>query len=143
MNKDILNREDKKRSQALEIQLTERQRVINEQIADKKNIYQMGITAAENGADNATIQKLQSARTPQEALSIAGTYLGANFRRQLEQDQFSRKLQEAQFNLSVDKFNEDIRQYNEQTALDKYKVALAQSNKSIQEAEDSGKIRGR
>src|SRR3990167_3516315 len=123
MNKDTLNREDAKRSKALEIQLAERQRVLDKEKEDKDKIYTIRLEAARSGADSETIRQLQTAKTPERALQVASYSLGESFRREIEDKQFIRDLQEATFNLSIDKFNEDKRQFNNNYALKEQEIA--------------------
>lgn len=98
-------------------------KAITKQEADAKEIYNISVNAAQQGADSATLQRLQSARSPQEALQIAGYYLGADFRAKLEQQKLTQDLQVATYNLSVDKFKEDTRQFNVEYALTQQKQA--------------------
>lgn len=45
------------------------------QEADSKEIYNIGLTALKFGADLQTVQKIQSAKSPQEAIQIGGNFL--------------------------------------------------------------------
>src|SRR3990167_6711938 len=129
LNKDVLEREDKKRSTALQVQLAERERLLDEQKENKKRIFDVSLQAAQSGADNATLTKIQGARSPQEAITIAGSFLGEEFRQKLEQQKFERDLQKAQFNLSYEKFQEDVRQFDMDYALTKQKFEYDQWKK--------------
>ena len=74
-NKEALERIDKKRADNLNIVLNERTRLLGLQEADKKEIYNIGMTAAQYGADAGTVQKIIQARNREEALSLAGSFL--------------------------------------------------------------------
>ena len=124
MNKDVLERQDKKRATALTIQLAERDRLLQDQKEARKQVYDVSLMAAQSGADNATISKLQNARSPQEAITLAGSFLGEEFRQKVFQQQFERDLQKAQFNLAIDKFEEDKKQFGMEYALNQKKLAI-------------------
>lgn len=131
---------DKRRAQQQKDIQDARAAAVARQEANYKKILDISTEAAQSGADPQTLQRLQSARTPQEALQIAGFYLGAEFRNKLEQRQFENDLQVAQYNLSVDKFYEDMRQFDEQMALQKQKEDLAKVKASIEQKESEGKL---
>lgn len=73
--KDTLTREDAKKAQSLQIALDERARILEQQKADKTEIYNVIKLAGQYGADPATLQKIQGAKTPGEALTLASKYL--------------------------------------------------------------------
>ena len=120
INRERLSREDQKRADAQKIVLQERQRILNEQKSEREEIYKLGLSAAQAGADSKTLQLISNARNREEALHIAGFYLGENFRRKIGQEQFERDLQKATFELSFEKFMEDARQFDIRTAQDKF-----------------------
>ena len=74
-NKDALERKDKKRADALNVYLKERERLLGLEQADKNEIYNIGKIAGNFGADTATIQKIFTAKTREEALALAGQYM--------------------------------------------------------------------
>lgn len=74
LNKDALEREDKKKADALALQLDERKRLLDNQKEDKKIILGWAAEAFKNGADSLTVQRAQLAKTPQEALNLLGRY---------------------------------------------------------------------
>jgi len=73
INEKVLTREDKKKADALKIQLDERTRIIEEQKAEKKAINSIAIEAAQAGADASLLNKIQNATSQQEALQIASS----------------------------------------------------------------------
>jgi len=103
---------------------------IANQETNAKEIKNYAVEAAKKGAPTDILQKIQSARSPQEALQIAGFYLGANFREEVEAKQFQRALQETTFNLSLDKFNEDKRQFSANYALQQQEFELKKFNEA-------------
>lgn len=74
-NKDTLERVDKKRADALNIFLDERSRLLGIAEADKKEIYDIGKTALNYGADSGTVQKIYASKTREDALLAAGSFL--------------------------------------------------------------------
>lgn len=75
MNKDELERVDKKRAQALEFSINERARVLEEQKSERKSITEIGTTLAKFGVDIQTIDDVLSSRNIEEAISKAGSKL--------------------------------------------------------------------
>ena len=90
---------------------------------DEEEIKTYAIEAARKGAIPDILSRIQSSKTPREALQIAGFYLGEDFRREVEDKQFQKSLQKATFNLSMDKFNEDKRQFSLEYALKQQEIA--------------------
>ena len=115
---------DKKRAQAQKDAQDAKEQQIKKQEDDEKEIQGYAIEAAKRGASTDILSRIQQARTPQEALQLAGFYLGAEFRQEIEDKQFQKDLQTATFNLSVDKFNEDVRQFNLEYAQKQTELAL-------------------
>ena len=114
---------EKNRAQAQNEAQKARAAQIASQEANAKEIKNYAVEAAQQGASSDILQRIQSARSPQEALQIAGFYLGADVRREIEDKQFQRSLQEATFNLSLEKFEEDKRQFNIEYALNQQEAA--------------------
>ena len=78
LNRESLERTDKKRADALNILLKERERVINDRREDSKMKLQLTVQAASNSANPAPLSVLEAARsseTPLEALSYLSPYL--------------------------------------------------------------------
>ncbi len=98
---------------------------------DMKKIYDLAMEAAKAGADSTTLQNIQNANTPAEALVIAGDSLGMQFRVDQEQKQFERTIKTATFNLSVDKFSQDIEEFKQTHALDIEKLGIEKSQLAI------------
>lgn len=74
MNKDTLSREDKKKSDALSVQLQERQRLLDNQKDDKKTVLSFAAEAAKNGAPTVLLNQAMS-MNPEQALAALGTYM--------------------------------------------------------------------
>ena len=71
VNKDKMTREDQKKADTLSFALNERNRQLQEAKEAKKQIYDIMLAAAQNRADNTTLNAIQKAKTPEEALVIA------------------------------------------------------------------------
>ena len=121
INKDALERYDKKRADALGIMLGERDRILNEQKEKANKLFDIRMEAAKYGIDSKTQQLLENEKDPNRALTIASRSLGEEFRQKQEEKQFQRDLQTATYNLSVEKFREDARQFNLEYALNQQK----------------------
>lgn len=106
LNRDVLEREDKKRSERLGIMLQERERLLKNKKEEKQQIYNVGLLALQEGADQATAQKIFNATSPEEAASFAGNFLGAESKRKLEDQKFERDIKLA--SLSEDKRQFDL-----------------------------------
>lgn len=74
-NAGTLSREDAKRAKALDVALSERQRVLDQQKADKTGVQQIAMTAAKYGAPSTILNDLLSAPDVSTAISLAGSYL--------------------------------------------------------------------
>ena len=111
LNKDDLSREDKKRADALTIQLNERKRILDEQKAERTAINNIAIEAAKNGADAVTLNKIGKATTQEEALGNAGEFLGAEHKLALQTKQLAER-----------QFTESVRQFNLKFAQDQSKI---------------------
>lgn len=59
----------------LQHQITLNERAYQEGVQNKNNIYTIMLEAQKNGADNLTLQRIQQAKTPEDALMAAGKYL--------------------------------------------------------------------
>ncbi len=90
-NKDALERVDKKRADQLKILIDERTRVLGEQKADRKYSSDIALLAAQSGAPQSVVEKMRNA-TPDEAIGIGATYLGAEFRQKAAQQAFDNKI---------------------------------------------------
>lgn len=121
---------EKNRAQAQKQAQEARATQIASQEANAKEIKNYAVEAAKKGVPADILQRIQSARSPQEALQIAGFYLGADFREEVKAKQFQRSLQEATFNLSLEKFEEDKRQFSADYALKQQEFANKQFNEA-------------
>jgi hypothetical protein len=74
MNKDVLTREDKKKADALQIQLTERQRLLDNQKEDKKIVLGWAAEAAKNGAPALLLSRASEMGDPNQALALLSPY---------------------------------------------------------------------
>jgi hypothetical protein len=87
LNYQDLSRADKKRADNLNVILSERERVINEEKSNRNLILEMGLSAAEKGANGDTIQSILNSESPEMALYNSGESL-----RQLVDDSERGKL---------------------------------------------------
>lgn len=69
-----LTADEKKQSEILQAQSQDRQNEIDQQKTDRQTILSVMTTAAQNGADSLTLQKIQQAQTPGEAIQEAGSF---------------------------------------------------------------------
>ena len=125
MNWNDLSREDKKKADALKIQLDERKRILEEQKADKKAIMNIGTEAAEAGADSQLLNKIRNASSQEEALQIASSDPKLlSWAKTMKEQQFAADIQQQQFNqeLAQQKFEEDQRQFGMTYALEQKKA---------------------
>lgn len=72
---DQLDREDKRKADALNIVLDERQRNVDEQKQTEQDINSIMLSAAQNGADSATLQNILRSKTLGEAIINSGQYI--------------------------------------------------------------------
>lgn len=94
INKDLLDRVDKKRSEALSFAISERTRILGEQKADDDFIRKIGLQVAQFGGNPTDIFK---ATTPEEAMSLAGNRLqDPAARQQLENAKLDNQLKKLQ-----------------------------------------------
>ncbi len=105
----------------------------DEQQALMKPLNDVMTLAAQNGADQATLDKIGSAKSVQDAISIAGYSLGAGFRQKVAQQEFDNKMAQAQ--LDISKASLAVSQGNlsisrERLALDKTKEAFDEAQKT-------------
>jgi len=118
INKDILDREDKKRSQELSFILNERERFLNEQKEERQNVNNMAMTALQFGATPDVANKIMGAKSFEEAISIGGQYLGESFRLQVQAQKFQQDMAIKTYNLQVqsllDSMNERIDKNNQE-----------------------------
>ena len=117
INSGVLDREERKVAEAQKARQEAESLRIQKQEDEQRAIGQFAIEAAMRGANAEQLQAIQASGSPEEALRKASFFLGADFREEIEAKQFQRALQEASFNLSIEKFNEDTRQFNSTQAL--------------------------
>lgn len=70
-----LSVEDKRKADAVKATLDERQRLITEKKNTDDNINSVMMTAAQNGADSATLNKIMKSKTLSEAIINSGQYI--------------------------------------------------------------------
>lgn len=75
MNKDSLERYDSKRAAELKAYIDERERMLDEQKGDRKEMIKLATTALENGATMDIVNKMLNSKTIEEALLYSGTSL--------------------------------------------------------------------
>lgn len=124
VNKENLTAAEQRRAETLQIALDERKRVIEEAKNEKLSIQNIAIQAAANNADNATLQKINTAKTYQEALQAAGNSLGAEFRYKLEQQKFENDIKLKDFQFRQEQAAIDNRNTARSLALQEAKFAL-------------------
>ena len=66
---------EQKKADSLNLVLAERERLLEEEKERKMNIANLGIQAAQNGADQATIEKIMNATDYMKAIKLASEYL--------------------------------------------------------------------
>lgn len=74
-NREDLEREDKKKADAMRISIDERTRLLETQKADATAVRNIANTAARFGADQGTISKILQTNDPDKAIELAGTFL--------------------------------------------------------------------
>lgn len=111
------------------------------QYEDKKqtatDIKNVMLQAAASGADAATIAKIQGAKTAEEAISYAGTALGAEFRQKLEQQKFENNL--ALRSMALDEAKFAYQKYSD-TEAKAGRVITAQTASGLADALAGSKI---
>lgn len=70
-----LSRADQKRADQLQIQLQERNRLLDEQKQQEQDINQIMLGAAKNGADQPTLNAIQKSKSVAEAIKSSGDFL--------------------------------------------------------------------
>jgi len=75
MNRDIMTAEEKKVADQQNVLLSERTRLLQEQMVEKEGVMNIMLAAAQNGADTATLQKIMSSSNTQDAIIRSGSYL--------------------------------------------------------------------
>lgn len=86
-NKDALDRVDKKRAENLRILIDERNRILTAKENERTLTYNLSLEAARSGAPQDVIEAMRNT-TPDRAMGIAAQYLGADFKRRMEQQAF-------------------------------------------------------
>lgn len=77
LNRDNFTTEEARRADALAAKLDQDKEILAQARTDRSDILKVMLQAAENGADNRTLSKIQSAKTPEEAISFAGDTLAS------------------------------------------------------------------
>lgn len=108
MNKDFLEREDKKRADALNFQIQERTRLLNNEKEEKKYVSDLMLKAAQYGASPDVLQKMFNS-TPEGAIALGSQYLGAEFKQQAEQLAFENNIRTREISLKESAFLLDRR----------------------------------
>ena len=110
LNKDVLDRLDKKRSEALQVSLTKEANDLADKKAAAQAIQNIAVEAAKSGATPETLKAIQNAASPADAVTLAGHDLGAEFRQKIAQQEFDNKIQLAQ--VAISKANLAVSQGN-------------------------------
>lgn len=75
-NQKALEAKDKKAADQLALDIAERERVLEEQKAQKEEVLNLAIDAKKNGAPNDIVRQMVKKSDPAEALALAGNYIG-------------------------------------------------------------------
>lgn len=75
LNMDSFNTEEKRAAEARQTELDKEKDAVAQARQEKSDILKVMLQAAAGGADNATLSKIQNAKTAQEATALAGTTL--------------------------------------------------------------------
>lgn len=106
-NYDSFTPAEKKRADATLLQINEKDAFVQQQKADKEAISKLAITAAQNGADNVTLDKISKAKTVDEATAFASSALGAKFNADQKQQTFDNNIKTSQLAIEQAKLNLD------------------------------------
>ncbi len=104
----ILSKQEKVQAAAQQKMLQDQQQAIADKKDKEKTIQNIMLQAAQSGADQATLDRIQNSPDPASAITAAGTALGADFRQKIAQQQFDNKLQLSQ--LAVSRANVGVAQ---------------------------------
>lgn len=105
MNKDELERQDKKKADLLAINLADKQEKIDEQKENKKIIYAWAAEASKNGAPQVLINQALQINNPQQALGMLSQYFRDPTEKQKELAELEQtQLQNAQMTANLEKF---------------------------------------
>jgi len=108
LNADRLGREDSKKAQLFQLKLQEEQREYEAKVQNKERIYQFGLNASANGADQATVKAINNAETAEEALAIGGEFsIDPQFKLQKEQFNLQAESTRFQNSLALSRFDYD------------------------------------
>ncbi len=75
VNMDNFNTDEKRRAERRLEELNTQKDTLTQSRADKKSVFDIMVKAIEGGADNATATRIQDAKTPDEAVTVAGHFL--------------------------------------------------------------------
>lgn len=75
MNENKMTRAEKAKAAEQAIKLKEYEMTVENQREERKNIYNVMLEAAKNGADSSTLNAIRSAKTAKEAIGLAGSSL--------------------------------------------------------------------
>lgn len=106
-NSADLSRADAKQLQTYQAKLKERQDILDQQKADKAQVYTIALEAAKNGADAATLNQIQASKNPAQALAASGGFLGAQFKADQAQRTFDNNIKLAQLAIDQKKSSAD------------------------------------
>lgn len=106
-NKDKFSREEARAAEARQIELDQAKEALANARKDRSQVLEIMLTAAQNGADNQTLARIQNARTPQEAATAAGTVLGAKFAQDKQQQVFENNIRLSELAISQARLRND------------------------------------
>lgn len=90
---------EKRRAEQTAAELNQKKQEVEDAKQEKRDIFDLAISAVQNGADPATAEAMKNAKTKEEALSIGAKVLGNEFRIKEQQRQFENDLSLKKFAL--------------------------------------------
>jgi hypothetical protein len=96
-NKELFTKSEQRQFETMQ---ADRERKLNSEENNLKNVYNLAIDAQQNGAPTSLVQQAMKAKTAEEAMGLIGRYVGA-LDRNLKQAQLSKLNQELSTNGSI------------------------------------------
>lgn len=129
INKDNFSTEEKRRAEAAAAQLDKDKEAAAAAREARKQVLDIMLTAAQYGADNQTLLKIQNAKTPEEATSLAGGVLGNKFASDEAQRTFDNNIKLAQLSIDRAKLSNETMAVTDPTQILAYAQQYASSGK--------------
>lgn len=99
-NKEKFDRAETRAAEERARELDQAKETLANAREDRSRVLEIMLAAAQNGADNQTLARIQNARTPEEAASAAGSVLGAKFAQDKKQQEFENSIRLAELAIS-------------------------------------------